>query len=130
MDLSYKGWMQGSNGMGRTGLHVLSKEQRTLTQNKALHKYFELLAEALNDAGLDMKTVLKPEIDIPWTKESVKKHLWKPIQEAMLDEVSTTKLDTKDPSKVYMVLDRHLNEKLGVSVPWPSNESMIDEANQ
>jgi hypothetical protein len=37
-------------------------EQRTIQQNKALHKYYRELAEALNAAGLDMKTVLKPEL--------------------------------------------------------------------
>ncbi len=96
-------------------------EPRTSQQNKALHKYCELLAVVLNDAGLDMKTVLKPEIDIPWTKESVKNHLWRPIQEIMLDKESTTEMDTSDPSDIYLVLDRHLAEKFGVHVEWPSN---------
>ena len=97
-------------------------DQRTITQNKALHKYFELLADTLNDAGLDMKVVLKPEVDIPWTKESVKTYLWKPIQLAMIGNASTTELSTITPSSVYQVLDRHLNEKFGVSVEWPSRE--------
>ena len=94
--------------------------KRTLTQNAALHLYFDMLASALNDAGLDMKTVLKPEIDIPWTKESVKAHLWKPIQKIMMDKDSTTELDTVNPSEVYEVLARHMSEKFGVFVEWPS----------
>ena len=97
-------------------------DQRTLKQNKALHKYFRLLAETLNDAGLDMRKVMKPGIDIPWTAENVKLNLWKPIQEAMLEKESTTEMDTSDPSKVYDVLNRHLSEKLGIHVPWPHNE--------
>ena len=48
---------------------------RTLTQNKAIHKYFELLSEGLNDAGLDMKKVLKPSVDIDWTPDMIKTHL-------------------------------------------------------
>ena len=102
---------------------MVSDEQRTRLQNKALYKYFELLAEALNDAGLDMKTVLKPEIDIPWTKDSVKIHLWKPIQKIMMDKDSTTEMNTKDPSNIYQVLDRHLDEKFNISVDWPSHEN-------
>ena len=63
-------------------------QRRTAQQNKAIHKYFELLAQTLNDAGLDMKQVLKPEVDIPWTKESVKAHLWKPVQKVMYNKHS------------------------------------------
>jgi len=37
---------------------MIDKQQRTLLQNKALHKYCELLATALNDAGFDMRIVL------------------------------------------------------------------------
>jgi len=97
-------------------------DKRTIKQNKSLHKYCELLAESLNEAGLDMKKVLKPGIDIPWTKESVKKHLWKPIQEVMLDKESTTEMDTKEPSEIYQVLDRHISEKFGVHIPWPNRD--------
>jgi len=103
-------------------------DKRTIKQNKSLHKYCELLAESLNEAGLDMKKVLKPGIDIPWTKESVKKHLWKPIQEVMLDKESTAEMDTKDPSEIYQVLDRHISEKFGVHIPWPNRDNEYFES--
>lgn len=99
-------------------------KQRTATQNNCLHKYCELLAEELNNAGLDMRKVLKPEIDIPWTKHSAKDQLWRPIQEAMTGHSSTTKPETTDYKEIYLVLDRHMAAKFGVSVPWPSKESM------
>jgi len=97
-------------------------DQRTLRQNRALHKYFSMLADALNDAGLDMKKTLKPEIEIPWTPENVKNHLWRPIQEAYLTKESTTELETPDVQKVYKVLDRYLAEKHGVSIAFPCDE--------
>jgi len=84
-------------------------------------KYFELLAIALNDAGLDQRAVLKPSIEIPWTKHSIHDQLWCPIQGAMTGEESTTKLSTTEISDVYEVLNRHTAGKLGVSVEWPSN---------
>lgn len=96
-------------------------DQRTKLQNKAMWKYFEILANSLNDAGLDMRKTLKPEIDIPWNKDSIHDHLWIPIQEAMTGKESTTEMDTKTPSKVYEVLNRHLGEKFGISVEWPSH---------
>jgi len=95
------------------------ERQRTLQQNKALFLFCTQLSKKLNEAGLDMKTVLKPEIDIPWTKATVKDHLWDPILEAMTKKTSTTKMNTVDPGNVYEVLNRHLSEKFGISVPWP-----------
>ena len=98
-------------------------DKLTAKQRGALHLYCELLADALNSAGLDMKKTLKPEIDIPWTKDSVKRHLWKPILEAMTSKESTEDMDTIDPSSVYETLNRHLCEKFGVHVEWPSLET-------
>lgn len=95
---------------------------RTEKQNNALHLYYRRVAEALNDAGLDMKVVLKPEIDIPWTEESVKKFLWKPVQEIYLAKKSTTELETEDINKVYDILTRHIGEKFGIFVKFPSIE--------
>ena len=97
------------------------KENRTLTQNAALHKYCDLLAQALNDAGLDMRVVIKDEVDIPWTMENVKNHLWRPVYKVVTQEHSTTKADTTQYSEVYNVLSRHLSQKFGgIFVPWPS----------
>ena len=46
--------------------------KRTDKQNKSLHLYFVLLADALNDAGLDMRKTLKPGVEIPWNYKTVK----------------------------------------------------------
>jgi hypothetical protein len=94
--------------------------QRTIKQNNSLHLYFELLAGALNEAGLDMRAVMKPSVDIPWTAENVKNHLWRPIQKVVLNKESTTELSTDEISKVYDVLNRHLGEKFGVHEDFPS----------
>lgn len=93
--------------------------QRTLTQNRALHMFCQNLADTLNEAGLDQKKVLKPEVDIPWTMEAVKEGLWKPIQEAVTGLKSTTKPETSQYSAIYELLNRHLTMKLGIHEPWP-----------
>lgn len=99
------------------------KRQRTSRQNNSLHKYCELLAEALNDSGQEMKAVLAVKsVDVPWDKNRVKEVLWRPLQEAMTGKTSTTEQNTVDVSEIYAVLDRHISENCGVHVPWPSNE--------
>jgi hypothetical protein len=96
---------------------------RTLRQNSSLHKYCELKANQLNDCGLDMRVVLKPEVSLEWTPDSFKKYLFKAFVKLMYDKDSTTKLTTKEINKVYLELEKHLAEKLHVeSIPFPSNE--------
>lgn len=101
--------------------------QRTLRQNAALHTLFTHLAEELNLAGLDMKKALKPSIDIWWTPESVKEYLWRPIMKAQLNKESTTELTTVDIDKVFETINKHIGEKFGLVIDFPSIESMMNQ---
>lgn len=98
-------------------------KQRTLTQNRALHLFCQWLADALNDAGLDMRKTLRDDVDVPWTQASVKEYLWRPVQTAMTDKKSTTEITTIEPTEIHAVLARHLGERLGVTCPpWPKRD--------
>ena len=97
---------------------------RTPQQNNALHLGLSMIAKALNEAGLDMRKVLKPTVDIPWTTSSVKDHLWRPVQKSMTGKESTTKLDKLEPSEIWDVIMRHLGEKHGIEyIQWPSEQN-------
>ena len=98
-------------------------KQRTFTQNAALHVYLQLLADELNEAGLDMKKTLKAEVDIPWNMQLCKDFLWRPIQKALTEKKSTTKPTTKDYIYIYEVLSRHLVDRFGINVPWPNKDN-------
>lgn len=105
-------------------------KKRTITQNSALHLYFQQLADALTSAGLDMRVVLKPDIDIRWTKESVKEYLWKPVMETMFGNKSTTEMTTTDIDAIFEIITKHLGEKFGEFVgylPFPSVETMMEK---
>lgn len=99
--------------------------QRTKQQNKAIHVLFKLLANTLNENGLDMRKTLKPEIEIPWAPGGVKEYLWRPIQEAQLGKKSTTELTTIEIDQVFDTINKHIGEKFGVHVPFPSVEELI-----
>lgn len=101
---------------------------RTEAQNKALHLYFTQLAEMLNDAGLDMRKVLRPSISIPWSGETIKEYLWKPVMEFQLQKSSTTEMTTKDIDEVYDTINRHIGEKFGITLEFPSMESLINKS--
>lgn len=102
---------------------TIERRQRTGKQNNSLHKYFELLADELNEKGLDMRKVLKPEIDIPWNKDTIKKYIWSKIQKIMFNTESTTKLKTNEVSQVYDVIHRSMVDKHDVFVMFPHDEN-------
>ena len=102
-------------------------EKRTDKQNRSLHLLFKLLAEELNQSGLDMRKTLKPGVDIPWSGDSVKEFLWRPIQEAQLNKKSTTELTTKEIDAVFDTITRHIGEKFGIYVPFPSIDEVLNE---
>lgn len=103
---------------------ISTGKQRSLTQNASIHKYFELLAEAFNDAGLDMQTVLSKGTSIPWSETKVKEDIWHKVQLAMTGKKSTKDLLKTEVSAVYDVVSRHLSETFGVFVPFPSKGDM------
>ena len=106
----------------------MEEEKRTTQQNKSLWLWFTLLAEKLNDAGLDMRVLLKEGIDIPWNKQTIHDFIWKPVQKALLQKDSTTKLLKKEEiDKVYDTLTRHLGTKFGVYQEFPSIEHLMEE---
>jgi hypothetical protein len=95
---------------------------RTEQQNRALHLYFTQLADALNDAGFNVQLVLKEKVEIDWNKELIKDILWRTAQNAILGKASTTELSKQeDIDRVYDHLNRHISEKFGIHVPFPSH---------
>lgn len=108
---------------GAIKIDVKSGKQRTLTENRALHKYCSMLSDALNDAGYDFRLFLKDGVEVSFTPELVKTYLWKPIQKAVLGIDSTTKANTADYGKVYEELNRYLVSTRGVFVEWPCKDS-------
>jgi hypothetical protein len=117
------------------------KQKRSSKQNRALHKWCSMMAEALNDAGFDLVEILLDDptcpdcgayigslgskIDIPWTKEIFKDRIWRRTQATALGIESTAECETADYPKVYEILNRHFSENYGLSVPWPSDEPPI-----
>ena len=111
---------------GEKTLKIYQEEkQRTITQNSALHKLFELWAKALNDAGYPVQVVIQKTPDIQFTKHNVKELLWRPIQKASLGKESTTKLTTTEIDTVYDEVNKFLAENFGIHEQFPSVEEIL-----
>jgi len=98
---------------------VIDKAHRTTLQNRSLQKGLRNLCEQFNDAGKDMRRVLKDEVDIPWTVDSAREYLFNPISKIMFDGRTSSELSTTEIQEVWNVLIRHTGEKHGITVPWP-----------
>ena len=104
------------------------KKYRTSKQSRAMHLFFSQLADVMTEAGLDIRTTLKSDFDLPWSPELVKELLWKPVMKAYKKINSTTKLESKDIDKIYDIINRQLGEKHGLELPpFPSIESLIEQ---
>lgn len=110
-------------------LKTYRPKQRTSVQNRSLHLYFTLVADAFNEAGLTVRKVLEKKMELDWTPLMVKEALWKPAQEALLGKRSTTKLaKVAEIDLIYDHLTRHLGELFELHVPFPSDPNYIPGA--
>ena len=102
-------------------------KQRTLRQNAAIHLWFEKLSEYMNDAGYSVTKTLRHDADIPWTPVLIKELMFKSVMRAMYEKTSTADLSSGELQLVWDTLNRHLGERFGIHVPFPSLEALIDE---
>jgi hypothetical protein len=98
----------------------INEEKRTPKQNRSLHLYFTNLATTLNNGGLDVMKTLRHDIAIPWNDELIKELMWRRVQKTTTNKKSTTKLSTKEVTEIYDIINRHLSQTFGVSVPFPN----------
>lgn len=97
--------------------------QRTLQQNKSLHKYCQQVATELNNAGVSMEVFIK-NIEADHTMESVKS-LWRAFAKAKYGKTSTKELTKAQIDQVYDEVNRHLAQ-LGIHINFPSNNNQIN----
>ena len=106
-----------SSGKSATVCFAEPEHHITQKQSNAMHLWCERVADQLSAAGLDMRAVLKPEIEIEWTKQSVKEYLWLPVLKALTGKTSTKDQTSEDITQVLNTINRHLGQKLGVTLP-------------
>lgn len=94
----------------------------TAKQRGSLHRWCEMVAETLNEAGLHCvrKGFWGDEIELDWNMLLVKEHIYKYVLDALTGKKSTEDQDTIEPSAVASHVIRYFSER-GVQLPaWPS----------
>lgn len=111
--------------LGKTVELIEKKNTRSNKQNKALHLLYSIICTNLNDIGLTYKYIgLKGAvIETRYTSHIVKEFIWRPIQIAMFNVQSTTKINTTQINEIVDVLAKFHAEK-GIVIEFPSKEQI------
>lgn len=102
---------------------------RTISQNRALHKLFTDISRYCLEHGIDMKTVLdhmsryRCQVSPGAVKET-----WRAIQITTLGKESTTELEAKEIDQVYEEFNKLWTEITHEHFPFPSYESLAQQA--
>lgn len=103
-------------------------KSRSSLQNRALHKFFSIISNQLNEIGqefghLDFKD------DLVYTKHTgiiIKEFIWRPIQKAMFNIESTKDINTNQINDITDVLIKYYGE-MGLSISFPSIQNLMFE---
>ena len=109
---------------GTPRVYTIQKMDRTYRQNNTLHLLFRRMAEALNDSGFEISPPFKPDREMPWSQESVKDLLYRPIITSYFKVPRSSHLNTEELSKSMEILVDAVNRNTGVYVPIPVNEPL------
>ena len=107
-------------------LKAQQKPQRTLTQNNAMHSWFTMMSDKLNESGYGVKIVFEHHGELEFTPALVKE-VWRRIQKKQLGKISTAQLTSDEITKIYEEANRYFSESPAhVGIPFPSQENKID----
>lgn len=96
------------------------KKQRSLKQNRALHKYCDEVAAELSAHGVTVQAFIR-NIEADITPELVKE-LWRAFARVKYGKTSTADLTQDEFSVILEEVTRHIGQ-LGVYIPFPSDEN-------
>ncbi len=102
------------------------QRQRTLAQNRALHKFCEEVSNECVAHGVTIEVFLQ-NAEVEVTPEIVKS-LWRKFGEIMFGKKSTADLTTSEFSKVGQEMARHLAMR-GIEMEFPSEENTDEYLN-
>ncbi len=102
--------------------------QRTGQQNKALHLWLTQLAGELNASGQSLGDGKLIRVPVAFTGDNLKEAVLKPYMNALHPEYeSTTQLSTAELIELCDNLGLIIAERSGVSVSFPSLESLAED---
>ena len=118
-------WLKSN---GKTVDVIQKKNTRTDQQNKALHLFFTIISNQLNEMGVEYKHFgLNGQVlSTMHTPNIVKEFIWRRIQISLFDVKSTTKINTEQINAITDVMIKFFGDR-GYLIEFPSIESLINK---
>lgn len=103
-------------------------DKRSSLQNRSLHKFFVVIADELNELGMEFQYFgLKGEVlSTRYTTNIVKNHFWRQIQKTLFNIESTKDINTKQINDITDVIVKFFGDK-GVYIEFPNRESLNEK---
>ena len=127
-----KAWLWEMERLNGKEVEISIKKKtktRTSLQNRSAHLYHTQVANAFNEAGLDIKLVLSKELEHPWNGILVKELIWRKVQISMYGKNSSKQLTTVEQMEVFEVINRYIGQEFGIHVAWPCIDTLINQQN-
>lgn len=107
------------------------RSSRSYLQNRALHQFYVLVAEELNELGMDFQYFgLKGQVlSTRYTPTIVKNQFWRPIQLTLFDIYSTKDINTIQINEIFDVIAKFFSER-GVYIEFPNKDFLNNEKMQ
>ena len=101
--------------------------QRSSSQNKSGHKYWDDVASELEAQGIGRKTIVEDlgDVNMPLTADFIKHVVWFHFMVSMYGKTSTSDLTTKEWTEVEKNFTLHLREAYGLQTDYPSIEAQM-----
>ena len=114
----------------RLKLFYKEEKQRTIQQNRALHKFCKLLSDAYNEKGLSWNEILKNfTMELYPTPESVKEIIIRTPMKRMFHKKSTTQLARSGEIDKLVDVITKFNAQMGIEyIPFPSADLEAEQA--
>ena len=118
-------WFSFYNGFV-DGYRFAQTKTRTNKQNAALHKFFKMLSDQLNELGqtFHYRGFNGDDMELMFTEDIIKKFMWRQIQITLFNTSSTTKLTTDQIDKILDVITNFYAKK-GIPVVFPSKANQL-----
>lgn len=100
------------------------EKQRTIQQNKSIHRGCTDIANLLTEQGKNLSVVIE-RLDVRPSMESVK-DIFRAIAKAKYGIESTSDLQTHQVNEVWDDLIKAVSEATGVFVHYPAKENFIN----
>lgn len=104
-------------------IDIKDADMRTVTQNRAIHLWCDMLANTMNSQNMIIQDVIK--LNTKWDMLKVKEMIFKPVVKSLYTKDSTTKLNKDEFELIIDTVIRALSYKGVENIPdFPDRKSL------